>query len=170
MFRWASDSPKAWRGLAYSTRGNTSCAIAKAVVLPRNNGHHVVETGQMVLAQLGKPLMQPVKRQAVRRQHQRIRRQRLEPRQRIQIFLHRVGLRLCRGRDHRWRHVRQDLVARDQDFVVLAEEQRVFGRMPARRDHPPLALPHGDHVAVPNASEFTRRPQAQNISTGAGLP
>ena len=115
----------------------------------------------MVLAQLRQPLMQPAKRQAVRRQHQRIRRQRLEPRQRIQIFLHRVGIRLRRGRDHRWRHVRQDLVARDQDFVALAEEQRMLDRMPARGDHPPLALAHRDHVAVADADEFARRPRAQ---------
>ena len=163
MFRWASDSPKAWRGLAYSTRGKTSCAIAKRRGLAVNDGCDVVEPGQMMLAQLGEPVMQPVKRQAMRRQHQRIRRQRLEPRQRIQILLHRVGLRLRRRRDHRWRHVRQDLIARDQDFVVLAKEQRMFGRMPARRDHPPLALAHGDHVAVPNAGEFARRPQAQKF-------
>ena len=29
MFRCASDSPNAWRGLAYRTRGNTSCVIAE---------------------------------------------------------------------------------------------------------------------------------------------
>ena len=41
--------------------------------------------------------------------------------------------------------------------------------MPARRDHPPLAFPHGDHVAVPNAGEFTRRPQAQKFRPALGF-
>src|SRR6185503_18235183 len=37
----------------------------ECVGLAADNGCHVVETGHMVLAQLGKPLMQAVKRQAV---------------------------------------------------------------------------------------------------------
>ena len=123
----------------------------------------------MMLAQLRKPRMQPVKRQAVRRQHQRVRRQRLQPRQRIQILLHRVGLRLRRGRDHRRRHMRQDLVARDQQLVALAEEQRVFRRMPACRDDAPFALAHGDHIAVANAREFARRPPAEIFLMALGF-
>ena len=51
----------------------------------------------MVLAQLRKARVQAVERQAVRRQHQRIARQRLETREQIQILLHRIGVRLRRG-------------------------------------------------------------------------
>ena len=141
----------------------------KRVCLAGDDGRHVVEPRQMMFAQLRKPCVQRAKRQAVRRQHQRVRRQRLEPRQRIQIFLHRVGIRLRRRHDHRWRHVRQDLIARDQDVVLLAMEQRMFGRMAACRDHPPLPLPHGDDVAVPDADEFARRPQAEIFRLALGF-
>jgi len=65
--------------------------------------------------------------------------------------------RLRDGTINRWCHMRQDLIARDQDVAFLAVEQGVFGRMPARRDHPPLALPHRDDIAVADANEFTRR-------------
>ena len=41
--------------------------------------------------------------------------------------------------------------------------------MPACRDHPPLALPHGDHIAVPDADEFARRPQAQIFRPALGF-
>ncbi len=40
--------------------------------------------------------------------------------------------------------------------------------MPACRDHPPLALPHGDHIAVPDANEFARRPQAEIFRPALG--
>jgi hypothetical protein len=53
----------------------------KRIRLAGDDGHHVVEPRQMVLAQLGKPLMQPAKRQAMRRQNQRVQWQRLEARQ-----------------------------------------------------------------------------------------
>ena len=52
---------------------------------------YVVEPRQMILVQLSQPLMQPAKQQTVRRQHQCIRRQRFEPRQRIEVFLF-IGL------------------------------------------------------------------------------
>ena len=103
---------------------------------------HVVEPRLMMVAQLPQPRMQVAERQAVRRQHQRVGRQRLEPRQRIQIFLHRVGVRPRRRHDHRRRDVRQHLVAGDQDLVLLAVERRMLQRMPARGDDAPLALAH----------------------------
>ena len=168
MFRCASDSPNAWRGLAYSTRGNTSCAIANALVLPVMTEATSSSRARWCSRNWASRACKPAKRQAVRRQHQRVRRQRLEPRQRIQILLHRVGLRLRRRRDHRWCHVRQDLIARDQDLVALAIEQRMFDRMAARRDHPPLALAHGDQIAVPDANEFARRPQAEKFRPALG--
>src|SRR5262249_54810723 len=126
----------------------------KRIRLAVDDGRDVLEPGLMMLTQLRQPRMQATERQAVRRQHQRVRRQRFEPRQCLQIFPHRIGLWLRHRRDYRWRHVRQDLVARDQDPVALAKEQRVVRRMAASRDDAPLAPPHGDHLAVANAREF----------------
>ncbi len=45
----------------------------------------------------------------------------------------------------------------------------MFRRMPACRDHPPLALPHGDDIAVPDADEFARRPQAEIFRLALGF-
>jgi hypothetical protein len=59
--------------------------------------------------------------------------------------------------------LRQDLVARDQDLVSLAKEQRVLHRMSARRDHAPVASSRGDHFAVANARELARRPPAEKF-------
>ena len=122
---------------------------------------HVVEPRLVMLAQLPQPRVQGAKRQAVRRQHQCIGRQLLEPRQRIQIFLHRIGIRLRRRHDHRRRDMRQHLVAGDQDLVLLAVERGVLGRVAAGSDDAPVALAHGDDVAVLDAHEFARRPQAE---------
>ena len=49
-----------------------------------------------VIALPGDPRVQAPERQAMRGKHQRLRRQRIEPRQRIQIVLHRIGLGLRR--------------------------------------------------------------------------
>lgn len=76
----------------------------------------------MVLAKLRDTGMQPVERQAVRWQRQRIGRQRFEHRQRIEIVAHRIGVGLCRRHDHRRRDVGENLIARDQDLVGFAIE------------------------------------------------
>jgi hypothetical protein len=41
--------------------------------------------------------------------------------------------------------------------------------MPARRNHPPVAPSHGNHLAVANAREFARRPPAEKFRPALGF-
>ena len=102
----------------------------------------------VVFAQFLRAGVQAAKHPLVRGQHQRAGRQPLQPRERLQPQLQRVGLGLDAGDQHVGADARQQLVARDQDLVLRAVQAGVLGRMAFADDHAPGARAQRDVVAA----------------------
>src|SRR5215472_14673908 len=57
--------------------------------------------------------------------------------------------------------MRQDLITRDQNSVLLAIERRMLGRMSFRCNHSPLTPSHCDEIPVTYPRELSGWPQAK---------
>ena len=97
-----------------------------------------VELLRMVFAQLLRARMQPPKHPLMGGQDQRIRRQPLQAAQGVQPQLQRIGLGLDAGDQHVGADARQQLVAGNQDSVLLTIQAGMFRRVPFTNHHTPL--------------------------------
>src|SRR5256885_169709 len=115
----------------------TMGAIMGGNVGPLTGGDRLGAARMMMCRELIDPPMDAAERQIMRRQHQRIGRQRVaEFSERAQIAHERIALGLVRRHADIGRNLRQDLVAGDQDAGLGAIKRRQFRGMPFADNDP----------------------------------
>ena len=106
------------------------------------------EAERVVRAQFLYPDAKAMERQAMRRQHQSVRRQMAEPIEGIQILGQGIGLGLVReDTDHR-RDLGENLIAGNKNFFIGAPEGGMRRRMATADHNLPLAAAEAHDLAV----------------------
>ena len=98
--------------------------------------------------------MQAAERQSVRREDERLRRQRAEASEGIEVQAKRIGARLIGPHAHVGRDLGQDLIAGDEDAGVRAVQARVLRRVAEHGEGMPPAPADREHVALADGPEL----------------
>ena len=116
----------------------------------------LVEPRGVMVAQEGEPRVQAAERETVRRQHQGVRRHRLEAAERVEIEAQRIEPGLLGPDTDVGRDLRQDLIAGDQHAARFVPEARVLGRVAEDRQNAKRPAADRDCIALTDAPELAR--------------